>query len=147
MSFLNLTSPEDLEASIDRMRRILEGKLGPYTMERRYVRKDGSHVWVNLSVSLVRKPDGEPDYLICVAEDITERKIAELIPEPLTPREMEILREVVEGRTNPQLARNLSYSLSTVKLDLQHIIAKLGVRGRNQAVARAIGIGLVPPHH
>lgn len=144
-TFLDLTLPEDLEGSIDRMRRMLEGKLGPYSMERRYVCKDGSCVWVNLSVSLVRKPDGEPDYLICVAEDITERKIAELVRDPLTPREMEILREVVEGHTNPRIARNLSYSLGTVKLELEHIIAKLAVKNRKQAAARAVEIGLLAP--
>lgn len=56
MSFLDLTLPEDLRASRQRMRSMLEGEIGPYSMERRYVRKDGSLVWVALAVSLVRDP-------------------------------------------------------------------------------------------
>lgn len=147
MSYQEMSGPEETEGSQERVKRLLEGKDNSYVVERRYIRKDGRRVWVSITVSLVRKTPGEPDYFICVAEDITERKIVELVPDPLTLREMEILREVVEGHNNPQIARNLSYSLSTVKLELQHIIAKLGVRGRNQAVACAIDIGLVSPHY
>jgi PAS domain S-box-containing protein len=46
-------------------------------MEKRYYRKDGSIVWVNLTVSLVRGLEGEPKYFISVVEDITERKESE----------------------------------------------------------------------
>ncbi len=145
MTYLELTPAEDREAALDRVRRALEGRFGPYSVERRYVRKDGRRVWVNLSVSLVRKPSGEPDYFACVAEDITERKIAELVPDSLTPREMEILCEVVEGHTNLRISRNLCYSLGTVKLELEHIITKLAVKNRKQAAIRAVEIGLAPP--
>ena len=105
---------------------MLAGKLGPYSLERRYVRKDGSRVWVELSVSLARNTTGGPDFFICVAEDITERKIAELVPEPLTDRELEVLlRDLAVGKTNPQIAEDLCYSLGTVKLCVQRIISKL----------------------
>ena len=42
MTFLELTPPEDRQASMEHVRRMLAGKLGPYSLERRYVRKDGS---------------------------------------------------------------------------------------------------------
>lgn len=145
LTFLDLTPSEDLDASLERVRRILEGRLGPYSMERRYVRKDGSHVWVSLSVSLARKLSGDPDYLICVADDITEHKIAELVPDPLTPREIEVLRQVAVGRTNQQIARSLAYSMGTIKHCIQCAIAKLGVENRKQAAARAVEIGLIAP--
>ncbi|KKK60346.1 hypothetical protein LCGC14_3025280, partial [marine sediment metagenome] len=45
-------------------------------MEKRYIRKDKSIVWVNLTGSLVRKPSGKPNYFIAVVENITERKLA-----------------------------------------------------------------------
>ncbi len=112
MSLLDLTPKEDLEASRERMGSLIKGDLGPYTMQRRYVRKDGSRVWVELSVSLEREASGEPDYLFCVAEDITARKIQELVPDPLTFRELEVLRLVVAGRTNRCVARGLSHSSS-----------------------------------
>jgi PAS domain S-box-containing protein len=144
-TFLELTPPEDRKGSIERVQRMLEGKLGPYSLERRYIRKDGLRIWVNLSVSLARKPSGEPDFLICVAEDITDRKIAEFIPERLTEREMEVLCHIAAGKTNPQIARQLSHSLGTVKSDVRRIIAKLEARDRKQAASRAIEIGLIFP--
>ncbi|SMC02746.1 helix-turn-helix transcriptional regulator [Rubrobacter radiotolerans] len=145
LRFQDLTVPEELNASLERIGRMLAGKLGPYTVDRRYIRKDGSRVWVSLSVSLARKPSGEPDYFVCVAEDITERKVSELVPDPLSVREREVLLCLVEGLTNQQIARRLSYSSGTVKLEVQHILAKLGVKNRRQAVARAVDIGLTPP--
>jgi light-regulated signal transduction histidine kinase (bacteriophytochrome) len=48
-----------------------------FSIEKRYVRKDGSLVWVNVTVSLVREPLSEPKYFIGVAEDISQRKRAE----------------------------------------------------------------------
>jgi DNA-binding NarL/FixJ family response regulator len=102
-------------------------------------------VWVNLSVSLVRRPDGEPERLFCVAEDVTERKLAELVPDPLTPRELEVLNLVARWRTNREIARSLAYSTSTIKLDVQNIIRKLDVGDRRQAAAKAVRIGLILP--
>jgi len=61
----------------------------------------------------------------------------------LTPREVEVLRLVVEGQTNQQIARNLFISLGTVKRHIQRISAKLGVCDRVQAAVRAIKLGLL----
>ena len=145
MTFLELTPPEDRKDSMDRLRRMLAGKLGPYSLERRYVRKNGFRVWVNLSVSLVRKPSAEPDFLVCVAEDIMARKIQELVPEPLTCREAEVLGKIVAGRQDSQIAIDLKLSLGTVKRDVRYVLAKLGARDRREATSRAISIGLFPP--
>lgn len=145
MTFLELTPSEDQQASLERVRRMLERKLGSYSIERRYVRKDGSRVWVNLSVSLVRDTTGEPDFFVCVAEDITERKIAELVSEPLTSRETKVLRRIAEGRTNLQISEEACHSLGTVKLDVQNILCKLGAIDRRRAADRAVEIGLIPP--
>jgi len=144
MTFLELTPPEDRQASIERVRRMLEGKLGPYSLERRYVRKDGFRVWVNLFVSLAHKTTGEPDFFFCVAEDITEQKIAELVPDPVSDQELEVLRLVASGHTNAQIAEALRYSLGGVKHQIQRIITKLGVEKRTQAATRAVEIGLIP---
>src|SRR5918993_722778 len=64
-------------------------------MEKRYLRKDGSTVWVNLSASLVRAPSGEPDYFISVIEDISERVRAE----EASVRSRESYRTFVEQST------------------------------------------------
>lgn len=61
----------------------------------------------------------------------------------LTPREIEVLRLVVRGQTNQQIARSLSISTSTVKRHIRHIGAKLGVCDRVQAAVRAIELGVL----
>ena len=63
--------------------------------------------------------------------------------ESLTPREVEVLRLLSQGQTNPQIARNLLVSRGTVKIHVQHIISKLGVSDRTQAAVRAIEAGIL----
>jgi PAS domain S-box-containing protein len=77
MTIREITHPHDREASMDHFRRMLEGKLGSYTLEKRYVHKDGSIVWVALTVSTVVGTDGRLRFAVGVVEDITARKKAE----------------------------------------------------------------------
>jgi two-component system, NarL family, response regulator LiaR len=58
--------------------------------------------------------------------------------ESLTPREVEVLKLVSQGQTNPQIAQNLLFSVSTVKAQVRSILSKLGVSDRTQAAVRAI---------
>ena len=74
LTFQDITHPDDLEAHLEYVRQLLAGEIETYSMEKRYFKKDGSIVWVNLTVSLVRPPSDEPRYFISVIEDITERK-------------------------------------------------------------------------
>jgi diguanylate cyclase (GGDEF)-like protein/PAS domain S-box-containing protein len=77
LTFQNITHPDDLEADLQLVREVLEGKRRTYRMEKRYVRADGAVCWVLLSVSLVRDDAGEPLYFVSQIEDITERRRAE----------------------------------------------------------------------
>ncbi|MEO0924857.1 MAG: PAS domain S-box protein [Cyanobacteria bacterium J06643_13] len=77
-TFQNITHPEDLDSDLKHIRQILAGEIPTYSLEKRYIRKDGANIWINLTVSLVRNSDGEPDYFISVIEDISNRKYLEL---------------------------------------------------------------------
>ena len=68
----------------------------------------------------------------------------ETLAEPLTDREIELLRLLALGKTNRQLAQDLRVSLSTVKTYMQRVIGKLGVSDRTQAAVRAPELGLLP---
>jgi DNA-binding NarL/FixJ family response regulator len=68
---------------------------------------------------------------------------AAALPERLTPREREVLEQIVEGHTNREIAQQLSLSVGTVKIHVEHIIAKLGVSDRTQAAVRAVESGLL----
>src|SRR5262249_7334416 len=76
-TFGDITHPDDLEQDLGTMRRMLAGEVETYFREKRYYRKDGSVVWVNLTSSLVRKADGAPDYFVSLIDDISARKRAE----------------------------------------------------------------------
>ena len=76
-TFQDITHPDDLNADIASMRQMLAGEIETYSMEKRYLHKGGAIVWINLTVALVRRPDGSPDYFISVVEDIQRRKEAE----------------------------------------------------------------------
>lgn len=72
----DITHPDDLAANLPLFERaVREGT--SYTHEKRYIRKDGGIVWVNNSVSVIRRPDGEPFGVLAVALDVTGRRRAE----------------------------------------------------------------------
>lgn len=77
LTFQDVTHPEDLDADSAHVRRLLDGAAETYAMEKRYLRKDRSHVWARLTVSLVRAPDGRPAYFVSVVEEVTARRAAE----------------------------------------------------------------------
>jgi diguanylate cyclase (GGDEF)-like protein/PAS domain S-box-containing protein len=77
LNFKEITYPGDLETDLGLMHNVLDGQIKNYTLEKRYIRKDSSLVWINLTVALTRKPSWDPDYAIAVVEDITERKTME----------------------------------------------------------------------
>jgi DNA-binding NarL/FixJ family response regulator len=63
----------------------------------------------------------------------------------LTDREVDVLREMVRGASNAEIAERLYISETTVKTHVNHILSKLGVRDRIQAVVMAYDYGLVEP--
>ena len=65
------------------------------------------------------------------------------LADPLTPREIEVLRLVAQGQTNKQISRALAISPSTVKRHVRHIREKLEAGDRVQAAVRAIELGLL----
>src|SRR5215204_5971509 len=77
LTFQDITHPDDLETDLEGARQLLAGEIETYSSEKRYFRKDGSTVWIYLTVSLVRSPSDEPRYFISATEDITERKRVE----------------------------------------------------------------------
>lgn len=76
-TFQDITVPEDLEADLLFVHRMLRGEIASYQMEKRYRHKSGRIVWATLSVSLVHDARGEPLYFVSQVQDVTERKTAE----------------------------------------------------------------------
>jgi PAS domain S-box-containing protein len=76
-TFGDVTHPDDLEADWALARQVAAGEIPTYTLEKRYIHKDGHTVWSNLTVSMLRDGAGNPLHYISFIEDITERKRAE----------------------------------------------------------------------
>ncbi len=74
MAVADFTHPEDLELDLDNARKLRDGEISFYELEKRYVRKDGRVVWATLSGSLVRDENGRPDYFIAQVRDIENRR-------------------------------------------------------------------------
>ena len=121
-TFLALSHPDDVEENVRGLQRMAAGEQDTYAADKRYLRTDGSIIWVHLNIVLIRKEDGTPDYNLDVIVDITERKRAE---EALTASErfrgrlldtspnLIYIYDVVENRnvyTNREVAEFLGYS-------------------------------------
>jgi DNA-binding NarL/FixJ family response regulator len=82
----------------------------------------------------------EADGMLMAAERRTED---EAMPEPLTPREIQVLELLAEGLPNKAIAEQLAISDQTVKFHVASIYGKLGAANRTDAVRRAVRRGLV----
>ncbi|NML06290.1 PAS domain S-box protein [Sphingomonas sp. G-3-2-10] len=72
-TMLSITHPDDIKRNTGLFERaVAVGE--PYTHEKRYIRKDDGIVWVNNSVSVIRRPDGEPFGVLAVTLDVTKRR-------------------------------------------------------------------------
>ncbi len=77
-TFQDITYPDDLEGDLQAVRQLLAGDIQTYSMEKRYIHRNGSPIWVDLTVSLVHS-ESQPKYFLSVIEEISDRKQAELV--------------------------------------------------------------------
>src|SRR5205085_6876904 len=75
--FADVTHPEDANLNTNYFKELMEGKRLQYSMEKRYIRKNGDVVWTNLLVSALRDARGAPEYSIAMVQDVTERRRAQ----------------------------------------------------------------------
>lgn len=78
MNFQQLTYPEDLLTSIKGRDDLNDGKIESFRVEKRYVRKDGRIIWVNISSAPVKDEKGNLDFFVAHIQDISKRKNAEI---------------------------------------------------------------------
>ena len=113
LNIRDCTHPEDLAATDAHALNVRAGRGVSQYLEKRYVRKDGSVVWIALSSVLVEDPAGESDYIVGVVDDISARKSAETRAGELHAR----LGQLVDERTSELAEANkrlesFSYSVS-----------------------------------
>ncbi len=77
MTWIEMTHPDDLSIDEEEFNKILSGQIEQYNIDKRFICKNKSILWTNLSIGCVRKNDNKVDYTIAVIVDITERKLME----------------------------------------------------------------------
>jgi PAS domain S-box-containing protein len=136
-TFQQITHPDDLAEDLRNMRRLVAGDIGEFTLEKRYLRKDGSVVWVNLTVSPTWRPGEHPVYHIAIVEDITERKRAEAALRDTEQRRTAIIESALDG---------------IITMDHQGIIVEFNAAAerifgypRGQAIGKGLSALILPP--
>lgn len=74
LTFEDVTHPDDVAIGLKRLDLLVAGETESVEMEKRYVRSDGSLLWGRLSVSVIRRKNGDPAYFVKQVEDITEMR-------------------------------------------------------------------------
>ena len=127
MAAARLTHPDDAPANLQLQWDLQEGQRDSYRTEKRYCRSDGSSLWTDLTMSLVRDSAGSPQFSIAVVEDITAQRI--------TQQKMLVLNQQLEQRIQQSAAQHqidLAIMSSpemeaTLTLVLEQVQAQLGV--------------------
>src|SRR5262245_814864 len=79
MTFFDITAPEDRPVNAATWERFVHSESGTYTTEKRYVRKDGSIIWAQITATTIRDADGQPLRTVSMIQDITERRLSEAV--------------------------------------------------------------------
>ncbi len=140
----DLTYPDDVPASLEFIRRIRCGELPEYKIEERFLRKDGTVIWVNLTVSIVRSATGDPLYLVAFIEDITDRRDAQ----SQASRSLSLLRATLESTADGILVVDLNgkiLSFNQKMADMWEIPAEVFACGDDQRAINAALDKLVYP--
>ncbi|MGE5659876.1 MAG: PAS domain S-box protein [Actinomycetota bacterium] len=73
LSLKDIIHPDEWEADVAHIHQLLGGDIKNFSQEKHLIRKDGSMIWASLEISLVLKPSGEPDYLMMIINDLSDR--------------------------------------------------------------------------
>jgi two-component system cell cycle sensor histidine kinase/response regulator CckA len=109
ITFMEITHLDDLQRDLDNIQRLIRGEIRDSTVEKRYIRKDGSSVWVSLTISPMWGVDERPNYHIAVVQDITNRKNTERALRESEEKYRNILKNMEEGYYEVDLAGNLTF--------------------------------------
>ncbi|MBW2276278.1 MAG: PAS domain S-box protein [Deltaproteobacteria bacterium] len=110
MSYMDVTHPDDRESTKIFVEQAVSGEIERPQMEKRYIRKDGSLVWINLTLSHVRDENGELIYAIGIVEDISARKHAEELSTELEAQ----LRQSQKMEAIGQLAGGVAHDFNNL---------------------------------
>jgi PAS domain S-box-containing protein len=123
MTWVELTYPEDLQADLANFNQVLAGISEAYSMDKRFIRKNGEVFYATISVNCVRREDRSINYFVALVQDITERKLAQieqeqLIAEQAARREAEAQGQKAAflAQASIELASSLDYEATLTRV-------------------------------
>jgi PAS domain S-box-containing protein len=123
LTIADITHPDDADADRELARKLFAGELPGYNIEKRYVRKTGEIVWVELTVSAIRDEDGRPTKGMGIVQDVSERR-----------------RALADARTElERLARDRDRILQFAGEGIYHVDDRGRITFANPAAARMLG--------
>ena len=129
LTFREITHPDDLARDEQQVAQLLRGELSSFTVEKRYLRKDGGVVWANLLLSLLRSPSGDPLHFVAVVEDITGQKRAEDERRHLERQLLQAQKMESVGRLAGGVAHDLNNHLTVINGYCAMLLGELGPDG------------------
>ncbi len=134
MTFLEITRPEDRKEDFESFQRFVYGEMPEYKVEKRYVRKDGQAIWVNVDAIVIRNETGRPLRMLAIIQDTTERKEAE--------EARARLAAIVESSDDAIIGKTLDGVITSWNRGAQKIYGY----SKEEVVGKRINI-LVPPEY
>ena len=134
-TFQDITHAEDLATDLAHVRRMLDGEIDTYQIEKRYIHAQGHFVNVLLTVSLVRHHDGRPDYFIAQIQDITARKQAEAELVAVYKQLVETSRQAGMAEVATNVLHNVGNVLNSVTVSAS-LVADIVRRSKIPNVAK-----------
>jgi PAS domain S-box-containing protein len=141
----DVTYPDDRETSRRMALDVFENRRASYGLEKRCVTKSGDIIWVYITATAIREPEGGTSYLLALIEDLTERKAAEAdrgrraiealeTLSLLSEREREVMALMSDGLAAADIARELTLSVRTVESHIAAAYRKLSVSRKEAAL-------------
>lgn len=123
-----LTYPDDLDKDLQQFNSLLAGDINNYTIEKRFIRKDGSVIYTNIFIGLVRNEDNSVKYIVGFMEDITERKKA--------GEEVQRLANIVESSDDAIIGKSLDGTIISWNKGAEQIYGYTSeeVKGKNISI-------------
>jgi PAS domain S-box-containing protein len=137
-TFYDITLPIEVEESLIDWDALLSGKVENFSKEQTYLHKNGDQVSTNVTVSLVRDTNGNPNYYVAVFEEITERKAQEsALKESLAEKEI-LLKEV-----HHRVKNNMQVITSILNLQSAYITDEAALQMLKESQERIKSMSLV----
>jgi PAS domain S-box-containing protein len=148
-TFAEITHPDDVRADVELAERLFRREIPFYRLQKRYLKKSGEIIWINLTASMIFDHDGQPLYGIAMVEDITEMKHAEEDKARLNHELAHAQRMECVGRLAGGIAHDFNNLMGTVLLNAQSALEELkgvgpaeeSITAIQDAAQQAVAIG------